>query len=167
MVFQGRQAILDATNAKDWKKEGHGFVKDKKPDDTLRVLLENYNSLQCFTDKKDRTRINIINHTCRRLQVDAIAGLKPGTDWTITRQLDGEAYHNLFGLGEDQKSIYTHDKTKQISKSQYAETCMMEFGVFSSHIKKVNLNPDKCKDRLGWGATALSSLQANQPNPWE
>lgn len=83
----------------------------------MRLLLENYHSLQYFTDEKDGMRINTIDHTRRRSQANITAGLEPGTDWTIARQLGGEAYHGLFGLGKDKKSICAHNKTKQISKS--------------------------------------------------
>ena len=79
-AFKGRQAIQDVTEAKQWKKGGHGFVEDRKPDDTVRLLLESYNCLQYFTDKKKRTKIHTIDHTRKRLQGDLLAGVEPGTD---------------------------------------------------------------------------------------
>lgn len=152
MAFQGRQAVLDATNAKDWKKRGHGFIEDRKPDNSVRVLLENYNSLQYFSDAKERSRIKTIGHTRCRLQADAIVGIEPQTDWTIAKQEEGDGYRDLFGLGEDRKSVCAHNATEQMAKSQYGGTCMMAFGVFSSHIKSVNLEADNCKDRRSLGS---------------
>ena len=92
MAFQGKQAVLDATGFKDQKKGGHGFIEDKKPNNTMRAILENYNSLQYFTDVKERSRINTIDHTRCRLQAGVIAGTEPVADWTITKQLDDDAY---------------------------------------------------------------------------
>ena len=62
-AFKGRQAIQNVTEARQWKRGGHGFVEDRKPDDMVRLILESYNSLQYFTDKKERTKIHTIDHT--------------------------------------------------------------------------------------------------------
>ena len=152
MAFQGKQAVTDATGFKDWKRGGYGFIEDKKPDDTMRLFLENYNNLQYFTDAKERSKINTIDHTRQRLQADVTAGMETGVDWTIARRLGGDAFHDLFGLGEDKKSVCAHNETKQIAKSQYGGTCMMAFGVFSSYIKSPSLDPNKGKDKRGLGS---------------
>ena len=34
------------------EKGGHGFVENRNPDDMVRLILEKYNNLQYFTDKK-------------------------------------------------------------------------------------------------------------------
>lgn len=47
---------------------------------------------------------------------------------------------------------------------------MMAFGVFSSHIKKVSLDPDNCKDRRGLGsywAPFFSVLEPGRPDSWK
>ena len=134
------------------EKGGHGFVEDRKPDDTVRLLLESYNCLQYFTDKKKRTKIHTIDHTRKRLQGDLLAGVEPGTDWDIAKKQGGDNYHNLFGMGEDRKSVCAHNSTKQSAKSQYGGTCMMAFGVFSSHIEKPSLDPERGVDRRGLGS---------------
>ena len=66
-AFKGRQAIQNVTEAKQWKRGGHGFVEDRKLDDMVRFILESYNSLQYFTDKKERTKIHTIDHTRKSL----------------------------------------------------------------------------------------------------
>ena len=118
----------------------------------MRALLEKYNSLQYFTDAKEQSRVNTIDHTRRRLQADVIAGREPGVNLTIAKQQGGDACHDLFGLGEDKKSVCAHNETEQIVKSQYGGTCMTAFGVLSSHIKKVSLDPNKGKDKRGLGS---------------
>ena len=122
--------------------------RTKNPDDTMSAILENYNSLQYFTDLKERSRINTIDHIRRELQPAVTAGTEPGADWTIAKRLGGDAYHDLFGLGEDKKSVCAHNETEQIAKSQYGGTCMMAFGVFSSHIKRLALIQTKAKTNM-------------------
>ena len=79
-AFRGKQAVQDVTESKQWKRGGHGSVEDQKPDDMVRLILESYNNLQYFTDKKKRTRIHAIDHTRKRLQGDLLAGVEPGTN---------------------------------------------------------------------------------------
>ena len=151
-AFKGKQAIQNMTNVKQWKKGGYGFIEDRKPDNMVRLILESYNNLQYFTDKKKRTKIHTIDHTRKRLQGDLQAGVEPGTDWIIARQQGGDSFHDLFGMGEDKKSVCAHNSTEQAAKSQYGGTCMMAFGVFSSHVEKPSLDPDKGVDRRGLGS---------------
>ena len=140
------------TDVKQWKRGGHGFIEDRKPDNVVRFILESYNNLQYFMDKKKHTKIHTIDHTRKRLQGDLQAGVEPGTDWIIARQQEGDSFHDLFGMGEDKKSVCAHNSTEQAAKSQYGGTCMMAFGVFSSHVEKPSLDPDKGVDRRGLGS---------------
>ena len=89
-AFKSKQAIQNMTNVKQWKKGGYGFIEDRKPDNMVRLILESYNNLQYFTDKKKCRRIDTIDHTRKRLQGDLLAGVEPGTDWTIAKQLGGD-----------------------------------------------------------------------------
>ena len=52
-AFRGKQTVQDVTDSKQWKKGGHGFIEDRKLDDMVRLMLESYNNLQYFTDKKN------------------------------------------------------------------------------------------------------------------
>ena len=61
-AFKGKQAIQNMKNVKQWKKGGYGFIKDRKPDNMVRLILKSYNNLQYFMDKKKRTKIHTIDH---------------------------------------------------------------------------------------------------------
>ena len=76
-AFQGKQAVQSVADAAKWKRGGHGFVKDRKPDNMVRLILESYNKLQYFTDKKKHTMIHTIYHTRKRIQGNLIAGVEP------------------------------------------------------------------------------------------
>ena len=53
-AWEGQRALKGVSSADIWKKGGYGHMKDSKPDDCVRILLENYNNLQYFTDDKIR-----------------------------------------------------------------------------------------------------------------
>ena len=42
---------------------------------------------------------------------------------------------------------------------------MMAFGVFSSHINKPSINPDKCKDRRGLGSYCSLVITGKSAKP--
>ena len=50
LAWQGHRAVKGVGSNSEWKKGGHGQMEDVKPDNCVRVLLENYNNLQYFTD---------------------------------------------------------------------------------------------------------------------
>ena len=106
------------TEAQQWKQGGYGFIENRKHDGIVRFILDSYNNLQYFTDKKRHTRIHTIDHTRKRLQGDLIAGVEPRTDWTVAKQLGSDIYHNLFGLSEDRKAYaHTTRPNRQLSCS--------------------------------------------------
>ena len=106
-----------------------------------------------------------MDHTRCRLQVDVIAGTETGTDWTWANMVGRDAYYDILGVRKDKNDMYAHNETKQATKSQYEGTYMMAFGVFSSHIKNVSLNPDKCKDRRGLGSYCSLVTTGNSAKP--
>ena len=83
----------------------------------------------------------------------------------MAKRLGGDTYHDLFGVGEDKKSVCAHNETKQSAKSQYGGTCMMAYGVFPSHIKNISLDLDKCKDRRGLGSYYSLVTTGNSAKP--
>ena len=76
MAHQGKQAVHDVPDQKIWKQGGHGYIDDKKPDDTIRVILENYNSLRYFSTAEGKSRIQTIDSTRKRLQADVMSGVE-------------------------------------------------------------------------------------------
>ena len=84
-AFHSKQTVQGVAKARKLKQGGHQFIEVRKPDDMVRLILESYNNLQYFTDKKRHTRIHVIDHTRKILQGDLIAGVETGTDWTIAK----------------------------------------------------------------------------------
>ena len=62
----------------------YGHAPTAKPDDTIRLMVENWNSLGVFTGKRKLPRINSL---IRSFGVDVIAGSETQCDW---RQVDAE-----------------------------------------------------------------------------
>ena len=77
---------------KDIVEGGHGFVLLKKPDDTLRLVMENWNSLKMFTEK-EHDRIHRIDAIRKKYNADVTAGQETQTFWpTVVEEL-GEKFH--------------------------------------------------------------------------
>jgi len=151
-ALQGNRAVKGLRTTAEWKRGGHGHIEDAKPNNRIRVLLENYNNLQYFTDERERRKINTIESTRRRLRADVTAGVETGVDWTLAQKAGMNSFHDLFGMGEDKKSACSHNVTEQNMKSQPGGTCMMAYGVFSSHVKNASQDPNKGKDKRGLGS---------------
>ena len=116
-ALQGHRAVKGLQTSAEWKRGGHGHIEDAKPNNRVRVLLENYNNLQYFTDERERRKINTIESTRRRLRADVTAGVETGVDWALAQRVGMDSFHDLFGMGEDKKSTYSHNATEQNMKS--------------------------------------------------
>ena len=72
-VARRRQGMVIGDLLKDIVDGGHGFVPPQKPDDTVRVVMENWNSLKIFTEK-EHDRIYSIDAIMKKYNADTIAG---------------------------------------------------------------------------------------------
>jgi hypothetical protein len=65
-----------------WQKGGHGYVPDKKGDDTIRLGCKNMNSLRLFhpTKSKQMKLLNLHN----KYQTDGACILEHGTNFRMT-----------------------------------------------------------------------------------
>jgi hypothetical protein len=75
--------------SKTWKEEKYGHAPCKKPDHSIRIVMENFNSL-CVTS--GNSKINTINNLCRDFKVDILCGCETQVDW---RQVpESRQFHN-------------------------------------------------------------------------
>ena len=63
--------------SKIWKEEKNGHAPRKKPDHSIRIVMENFNSL-CVN--LGNSNINAINNLCRDFKVDILCGCKTQVD---------------------------------------------------------------------------------------
>ena len=63
----------------------YGHVPREKPDDTVRLMVENWNSLGVFTGQ---SKIHCVDSMLKDFGVDILAGSETQCDW---RQADSES----------------------------------------------------------------------------
>ena len=117
------------------RKSGqYGHVDKTKPDNTVRVLFENFNSLGVFsTGCARRKKIRRLKKLLKEYDVDLFAGCKTQCDWRFAE--DHERFENLFGQGQDRKSVVGFNKTEaKITRRQHGGTAMMALGRLSSQV---------------------------------
>jgi hypothetical protein len=62
---------VNNTISKIWKEEKYGHAPREKPDHSIRIVMENFNSL-CITSSN--SKINAINNLCQDFKVDILCG---------------------------------------------------------------------------------------------
>ena len=76
-----------------WEKGGHGYVPDSKPDDVLRLTMENANSLSLFSPEQWKTKK--LQNLNNKYEADATLLNETGTNWNmapIGKKLDGLSF---------------------------------------------------------------------------
>ena len=119
---------------KDETRGGHGWVPVDKPDGTVRVSLENWNSLCLFTQKTGpKSKIGRIDATRKKYGVDIMMGCEHQTDF---RRADpGAGFHDIFGMGEDKKSAVGYNLHNKEVRGPYGGTGIVAFGMMSNYAK--------------------------------
>jgi hypothetical protein len=77
---QAESSTLHQVNdsiSKIWKEEKYSHAPCKKPDHSIRIVMENFNSL-CVN--LGNSNINAINNLCRDFKVDILCGCKTQVD---------------------------------------------------------------------------------------
>jgi hypothetical protein len=72
----------------------YGQAPRVKPDDCIRLIMENFNSLGIFTKG---TKINSVNKLCRQFNTDILAGCETQADWR--QATDEQQFRNIIGVG--------------------------------------------------------------------
>ncbi len=92
-----------------WNDDKYGHAPQEKPSDSIRLVMENFNSL-CVTS--GNKKITAINNLCRDFRVDLLCGCKTQVEWRMvpnSRWLD-----KLFGRGTETRSIVAHNINKRM-----------------------------------------------------
>jgi hypothetical protein len=93
-------------------KPAYGKAPRVKPDDCVRVIMENFNSLGVFTNG---TKINALNKICREFKADVLAGCKTQADWQ--QATEEQQFKNILGVGMDTRSIVAHNINKRMQRN--------------------------------------------------
>jgi len=161
--FQERALELSAAELKqveimkaidrEWAKKGHGWVPLKKPDGVTRLILENWNSIKYWSEAKSQVNMNVIEATRKRYNADILAGVEHQVNFSMAD--DDRQFHDIFGFGEERKSVEAHNRHNREHRSAYGGTGLMIFGRLSNYVKKAG---DRDPTGLGrWCSLVIKS----------
>ena len=86
----------------------------EKPDDCIRVIMENFNSLGVFTNG---TKINSLNKLCWKYNTDDLAGCKTQANWR--QATDEQQFRNLIGVGVENRSVVAYNINECMQRNQH------------------------------------------------
>ncbi len=130
------EQLRDATD-----KENYGYIPASKPPDTVRVMMENFNSLGVFTSgKRRRRKIRRIRKLMRKYDVDVLTGCETQADWSFAKNND--KFENIFGVGQQKRSVAAHNTTERITRDQKGGTATMIVDKLASRVVNVGMDPD-------------------------
>ena len=154
---------IDKENA----TKGHGWVPMDKPDGTTRLIFENWNSIKYWSERKTKVDINVIEATRKRYNADILAGVEHQTNFS---KADEDAqFHDIFGFGEDRKSVEAHNCHNGDHRSAYGGTAIMVFGRLSHYAtNQHDRDPTGlgrwCSKLIKSGSKSVRIVTAYRPN---
>ena len=135
---KSEEAVKKAMNG--WQNLGHGHIDKTKPDGTVRLSFENWNSLKVFTER-DLNKVHRIETTRRLYDVDIMTGVESQANWDEVEP--HRRFGELFGMGDDKQSVAAHNRFWRKVKSQHGGAAMTAIGRVSGFVD------GKGTDKLG------------------
>jgi hypothetical protein len=118
------------------RKGGHGYVLDKKGDDTIRLRCKNVNSLSLFhpTKSQQKKLLNLHN----RYQMNGACILKQST--FLWMAPDGFCSDDIFDAYQGMRVMAAHNVHEQHSRYQQGGTLTASFTRLSGFVKAIGLD---------------------------
>jgi hypothetical protein len=158
-------AVRQVTASVDvlWRNKKYGHAPREKPAHSVRIVMENFNSLGVTLGN---SKINALNNLCRDFKVNMLCGWKTQVNWSMVPQ--SRHFHNLFGLGTETRSVVAHNTNKHICPNQFGGCAMMAFGSFAPEVIDLGINTTGlgrwCWFRIGSGSKKTRIVMAYQLN---
>jgi hypothetical protein len=146
-----------------WKEEKYSHAPCKKPDHSIRIVMENFNSL-CIPSSN--SKIKTINNLCRDFKVDILCRCKTQVDW---RQVPESCrFHNLIGAGTQTRSIMAHNINERMRVNQYGGCAIMAMNTIAPEVVELGAGHTGlgrlCWIRMGSGAKKTRIVMSYQPS---
>ena len=119
------------TAMEGWLQHGLGRIDKDKPDGTVRLSFENWNSLKVFTER-NLNKVHRIETTRKEYGVDIMTGVETQANWDNVK--DDRKFEDLFGMGADKQSAAAHNRHWKESKTQYGGAAMTAIGRVSGFV---------------------------------
>jgi hypothetical protein len=146
-----------------WKEEKYGHAPREKPAHSIRIVMENFNSLRVTSGN---SKINAINNLLCDFKADMLCGCETQVDWRMVPQ--DWRFHNLFGRGAETRSIVAHNINERMRTNQFGGCAIMALGTLSPQVIGSGVDTT-CLGRwcwvcLGIGAKTTRVIMAYQPS---
>ncbi len=156
-----QQVETTRTSLQATSKYGHS--PRLKPAHTVRIAMENFNSL-CVTS--GNAKITALNNICREYNVDILCGCETQVDWRQVPQ--SRRFPNLFGVGTETRSVVAHNINERMRPNQFGGCAMMAFNTISSDVIDTGVDITGlgrwCWFLLGSGRKRTRIVMAYQPS---
>ena len=121
------------------KEVRYGHLPSKKPNDVVRLLFENWSTLQLWKSFK---RVETIEHLRRTYEVDILLGAEHRTDFRFAEE--AQKFANLFGAGEPRRGMAGYNTTEpKRTRELYGGTAAMAFGRLAGQVIEVGADETK------------------------
>ena len=146
----------------------YGNIPRIKPDNSIRLMYENFSSLSVFsTGAMRHKKIRQINKLIADYGVDILAGCETRTDWRFVES-EEDRYCNLFGNGLPTKGVFGQNTNEEkMKRDQCGGTCISSFGRLSSFVMATGVDPTLLGRwswiRVGGGGKTTRVIVAYQP----
>jgi hypothetical protein len=118
-----------------WRKTAYGKAPGIKPDNCVRVVMENFNSLGFFTNG---VKINALNKLCRKFKTDILTGWETQADWR--QATNKQQFQNIIGVGMDTRSVVAHNINEWMQRNQHGGCAMMAMGRFLAEVVETGVD---------------------------
>ena len=120
----------------DWR-DRYGNFPRKNPEDCSRLMLENWNSLGLFTQKK---KVSDVNMMIAQYEVYGLGGCEPQADWRFSDVK--HKFHKLLMKCKERKIIIWFNYTEEkIARGQRGGMEMIAIGRFSTFVLDRSTDP--------------------------
>ncbi len=92
----------------------YGHAPRLKPDHTIQIAMENFNS---FCVMSGNAKITAVNNMCREYNVNILCGCETQIDWRQVPQ--SWKFHNLFGVGTETRSVVANNINERMRPNQF------------------------------------------------
>jgi hypothetical protein len=141
----------------------YGQAPRVKPNNCVRLIMENFNSLGIFTKG---TKINSLNKLCRQFNTDILAGCKTQADRRTST--DEQQFRNIIGVSMETRSIVAHNINERMQQNQHGGCAMMAMGRFSAEVVESGVDlyglGRWCWLKVGSGDKKTRIVMAYQPS---
>jgi exonuclease III len=156
-----RQVTLTGNTLQVTSKYGH--APREKPAHTIRIAMENFNSLCVMSGN---VKITALNNMCPKYKVDILCGCETQIDWRQVPQ--SRKFHNLFGAGTETRSVVAHNINERMQPNQFGGCAMMAMNTISSEVIDTGVDimglGRWCWMLLGSGRKKTRIVMAYQPS---